>query len=340
VIDSLVNWFESVWDQITALSFGVLVAVTILQIGQTCFNGLGWRGILGYAFPGEKRVKTREVVAAYSGGIALNNILPAQAGTVTYLTLFKTSIEGSTIGGVLGGAVVQNVFYTFMQVLIWATVILTGWADVSKTADNTDAHPIVSWMGDHKGLTIVLLVVGTVLLIVAIRLLWRKLQGFIQDAGDAAKMLLHPKVYVPRTLVPQIIAYACRVAVICIFMNAFDIAVTVQNVALVLAANALASTFAVTPGGVGTTQAAVAFVLAPQGVPADTATAYSLSQQLVTTAINLVFGFIMMGTTFGWDATKSIMKRGREGKTQSMADLRTEAAAETEPPPTEAAEPS
>jgi uncharacterized membrane protein YbhN (UPF0104 family) len=336
VIDSIIDWFGSVWDQIKALSLATLIAVTILQIGQTCFNGLGWRGILGYAFPGEKRVKTREVIAAYAGGIGINNILPAQAGTVTYLTLFKTSIEGSTIGGVLGGAVVQNVFYTFMQVLIWATVILTGWADMTKTADNTDAHPIVSWMGDHKALTVVLVVVGVALLVFAVRLLWRKLQGFIQDAGDAAKMLLHPKVYVPRTLVPQIIAYTCRVAVIAIFMNAFGIAVTVQNIALVLASTAIATTFAVTPGGVGTTQAAVAFVLAPQGVPADTATAYSLSQQLVTTAINLAFGFIMMGTTFGWDATKSIMKRGKEGKTQSMADLRSEAAAETQPAAPEA----
>jgi uncharacterized membrane protein YbhN (UPF0104 family) len=340
MIQSLLDWFESVWDQITALSFGVFVLVAIFQIGQTVFNGVAWRGILGYAFPGKGRVSMRKTVAAYAGGIGLNNILPAQAGTVTYLTLFKTSIEDSTIGGVLGGAVVQNVFYTFMQVLIYATIIITGWADVSSTADQTNAQPVVDWMQAHKGLTLVLVVGGLALIVVAVRLLWRKIHGFLADAGGAAKMLFHPGIYVPRTLLPQILAYVCRIVVIGIFMHSFDIPVTAQNIALVIAATSLASTFAVTPGGVGTTQAAVAFVLAPQGISTSTATAYSLSQQLVTTAINIGFGLLAMGTTFGWDATKGMVKRGRKGETQSMADLRTEAAAEGGSGAEDAAEPA
>ena len=47
--------------------------------------------------------------------------------------------------------------------------------------------------------------------------------------------------------------------------------------------------------------------------PASTVTAYSLSQQMICMAWNITFGLVFMASTFGWSATKD-MVRGLEGE--------------------------
>ena len=49
----------------------------------------------------------------------------------------------------------------------------------------------------------------------------------------------------------QVASYIARIGVNATFMFAFGIPVTVRNIFLIIAANSISSTFAVTPGGVG-----------------------------------------------------------------------------------------
>jgi hypothetical protein len=57
--------------------------------------------------------------------------------------------------------------------------------------------------------------------------------------------------------------------------------------------------------------------------PASTVTAYSLSQRMICMAWNITFGLVFMASTFGWSATKDMVRESREGSKEkrSLRDL-------------------
>ena len=119
-------------------------------------------------------------------------------------------------------------------------------------------------------------------------------------------------------------------------MYAFGIPVTLRNIFLIIAANSVSSTFAVTPGGVGTQQA-MASVALRNVAPASTVTAYSLSQQLIMCAWNIAFGLTLMATTFGWSSDQGAdlgLSQAVEGGPEELSDL-----AEQDEQPGEAEQP-
>lgn len=61
------------------------------------------------------------------------------------------------------------------------------------------------------------------------------------------------------------------------------------------------------PGGLGTPQAVDAVVLRNY-TSTSNATAYSLSQDAIITAWNVVFGLIVMCWAFGWSETKQLVR--------------------------------
>src|SRR5262245_54405222 len=80
------GWLSSLWDQITAIPPGYLIAGITFQTGQTVFTGLSYYGILQAAYPGEVTIKP--IVTAYAVGVAANGFLPANLGTLITLMMF------------------------------------------------------------------------------------------------------------------------------------------------------------------------------------------------------------------------------------------------------------
>ena len=79
------GWFEGLWDTLTQISAGYIVAAVVLKSVQTTAAALSWYGILRFAFPG--RVRWLDILAAYAASVALNSILPANLGTFAMLIL-------------------------------------------------------------------------------------------------------------------------------------------------------------------------------------------------------------------------------------------------------------
>ena len=70
------GWFESLWDALTGIGFGYLLAGWSLQTLQTALTALGGYFIVraGYS---DAPPLYRQVLAAYAAGVALNGFLPA-----------------------------------------------------------------------------------------------------------------------------------------------------------------------------------------------------------------------------------------------------------------------
>jgi hypothetical protein len=95
--------------------------------------------------------------------------------------------------------------------------------------------------------------------------------------------------------------------VIIVFLAAYSIPITFGSVMSVLGSNQLANILSFTPGGIGVNQAFNSFALSSY-TSSTTATAYSTSQQLITTAFNALFAIVLVCHVFGWKGGSALVK--------------------------------
>jgi uncharacterized membrane protein YbhN (UPF0104 family) len=306
------GWFESLWDALTEIGFGYLVAGWSLQTLQTMLTALGWWFILRAGYP-DAPPPYRQVLAAYAAGVALNGFLPANIGTFVMLLMFIAIIPGANLPGVLGGMLVQKIFFT----LAGAFVYVYLFASVPGTFERQFelAH-------DHPGLGLAIAAGVVALIVVLLRIFRRKLPGLIERAKQGGAILARPREYLVRVFLPSFGAWLAKLGVIAVFLAGYGIAVTFHTVMSVMGGNSIANMVSVTPGGVGVNQATNVAALGDV-TDAATATAYSLGQQLAITAWNIAFAVALVVWAFGWAG-------GRELVEQSYADAKLKVAEQKE----------
>ena len=309
----VLDWLDDVWKQIKDVPVGYLVLGGLLQVLQTSLNGLAYYGILAYAYPG--RVQLWPIITAYAVGVAMNNFLPANIGTFVTLLMFVAIIPGSTFPGILAAYMVNKIFFTIVGGLVYLYLFL-------EAGSAFDVE--LGWFRDHGALALLLFLGGVFLVVVVVRIFWRWLKKLWAQAKEGGKILASPRAFVTRVLLPQLGSYAAKVGVIMVFLAAYSIPVTFDSVMSVIGSSSAANMTAVTPGSVGITQAANVVALNDY-TNADTATAYSLSQQLVTTVVNLGYGLLLVVLIFGWTGGKLLVSQSyaeAKVKAREMKDSR------------------
>lgn len=304
------GWFSDLWDSITSISAGTLIAALVMQTGQTIFAGLSYYGILSAAYP--RQVKLAPIVTAYAVGVAMNNFLPANIGTFVTLLMFIALIPAATLGGSIAAYLVQKIFFTIAGAAIYLYLFLSVPGSFDLNLGNISAHP---------GWTVVIVVGGGFLIAIAVRIFWKKVKKLWEQAREGGVILTHPKRYLTRVFLPSFLSYVCKFAVIGIFLAAFAIPVTFESMAWVVGSGSLANVASFTPGAVGITQATNALALdICCNVPNSTAIAYSTTQQLVTTAWNVLFAVILVILVFGWTGGKALVSTSYEGAKEQVAE--------------------
>ena len=296
----VIGWFEELWDTLTEISIGYIVLGCFFQGLQTVLTALGWYGILRYAYPGG--VTYMPVLAAYATGVALNNFVPANMGTFVMLLMYVAIVQGATFPGVLGGYVVQKIFYfvigTLIYIYLFSAVAGSFDYQFGNEWDSVSGHPVLV-LGTAAG--------AIFLLAILLRIFWAWVKKMWARAMQGAAILSDLGAYVKLVLLPQMGGYAAKVMVIVVFLAAYGIPVTFGSVMSVLGSNQLANILSFTPGGIGVNQAFNSFAL---GAYTDdtTATAYSLGQQLITTAFNVGFAILLICLVFGWQGGSKLVK--------------------------------
>ncbi len=308
------GWLEQLWDSVTEISLGYIILGCIFQALQTLLTALGWYGILRYAYPG--RVTYMAVLASYAAGVALNNFLPANIGTFVTLLMFVAIIRGATFPGVLAGYVVQKIFYFVIGTLIYLYLFL----EVAGSFDfqfGNEKDALV----DHALLTLGIVAGAIFLVALLLRIFWRWFLVQWEKAKAGAAILGDLGAYTRWVLLPQIGGYIAKVLVIIIFLAAYSIPVTFGSVMSVLGSNQLANILSLTPGGVGINQAFNTFALDSYTDP-TTATAYSISQQLVTTAFNVGFAIVLICVVFGWSGGSQLVRESYGDAKEKAAEMK------------------
>jgi hypothetical protein len=142
-----------------------------------------------------------------------------------------------------------------------------------------------------------------------------------EKAKKGAAILGDFGAYVKLVLLPQMGGYVAKVLVIIVFLAAYSIPVTFGSVMSVLGSNQLANLLSFTPGGVGVNQAFNTFAL-DSYTNATTATAYSVGQQLITTAFNVAFAVVLICVVFGWSGGSKLVKDSYVDAKGRAADMK------------------
>ena len=315
----VIGWFQELWDTLTEISIGYIILGCFFQGLQTVLTALGWYGILRYAYPGG--VTFMPVLAAYATGVALNNFVPANMGTFVMLLMYVAIVQGATFPGVLGGYVVQKIFYfvigTLIYIYLFSAVAGSFDYQFGNEWDSVSGHPVLV-LGIAAGAIFLMAILAPTLLGLG--------QEDVGEGGAGCGDPRRSRRVREVVLLPQMGGYAAKVMVIVVFLAAYGIPVTFGSVMSVLGSNQLANILSFTPGGIGVNQAFNSFAL---GAYTDdtTATAYSLGQQLITTAFNVGFAILLICFVFGWQGGSKLVKDSYDDakvKKDEMSDDRRE----------------
>ena len=301
------GWLTHLWDQLKAVPVGYLVAGVLLQVAQTTFNGVAYYGILRYAYP-DAGVTLWPIVTAYAVGVGMNSFLPANIGTFVTLLMFVAIIPGSSFAGIFAAYVVNKIFFTVVGAVVYGLLFLQAGAAFDVE---------LGWFRHHALLALLIIVGGAFLIFLLGRMFWHKLKGLWEKAEQGGKILTDPKAYVTRVLTWQVLSYAAKLGVIAVFLAAYSIPVTFGSVVHVIGSSSAANVTSVTPGAVGVTQAANAAALRDY-TDGATATAYSLSQQLVTSATNVGYALVLVLLIFGWTGGKALVSTSYSGAKEKV----------------------
>jgi len=291
------GWLKEVWDTITSITAAELVVAIVLKTLQTSLTGYAWYSILKYAYPG--RVRWIEILACYAASVALNGILPANLGTLVMLLMFTSIIAGATFAGILGAYAVEKIFFTVIGAFTYLYLFLSvgGSFDIK-----------FSFVKNHTVAFVIVVAGGALLIYMIVRRWWPKVVKWWDEAKTGGGIVAKPGPYFLRVFLPSFLAWVASLGVMCVFLHAYDIPITFHTLMRINGGNSIANMTSVTPGGAGVNQAFN--VASLNGVTSSAnATAYSVAQQLVTTAWNIIFGIIMVAWAFGWSGGRSLVEQ-------------------------------
>jgi uncharacterized membrane protein YbhN (UPF0104 family) len=309
------SWLSDFWDTISEISAWYLVGGVALKTVQTTLTAFAWYSILRFAYP--DRVRWLDVLACYAASVALNGILPANLGTLALLLMFTTIIAGATFAAILGAYAVEKIFFTVIGAFTYLYLFLSvgGSFDIK-----------FAFVHEHPWATAIFLLGGVYLIYVVVRRLWPKILGWWEDAKEGGSILSHPGKYMTRVFVPSLLGWIASLGVMAVFLSAYDIPVSFHTLMRIAGGNSIANVTSATPGGAGVNQAFNVASLKGIASPAD-ATAYSVAQQLVTTAWNIIFGVLMLTWAFGWSGGRKLVGDSYEGAKEKAAEQKAARAA-------------
>ena len=126
--------------------------------------------------------------------------------------------------------------------------------------------------------------------------------------------------YARHVALPSAASYSCRIGVNVVFMAAFNIPITAFTVFLIASSHMLSGIFAITPGGVGQTQALDVATLRGHAATSDVA-AFSITQDSILTIWNVLLGLALMLWAFGYRQVKDLLSKKDKKQPQEQPSV-------------------
>ena len=291
------DWIHQFFEQLRAVPAYAIAGGIVLDTLQTVFAAIAWLTILRAAFP-DAAIPFRAVLASYAVAVALNGFLPANIGSLVMMLMFVTLIATASFAAVFSGFIVQKIPFSIFNIASYIYLFATVSGSLSIKLD---------FLADHPFASVVIVLGGVVLLVLLARIFWLRATKLREQVKNGGAILGQPRRFVIGVGLPELGSYIARLGIVAVFMAAYSIPVTFHSVVAVTASNSISNSVSVTPGGAGVNQAFNVAVLGGTTSSANAA-AYSLGQQLIITAWDVLFAVALVAWVFGWSGGKQLVK--------------------------------
>ena len=294
-MDQVLDAFEAFVDRLSGVELRPLLLAAAAHLLKIAATSRAWRNVIAAAYP-EERVPWRRILAAYGAGVGVNAVVPARGGDVLKLYLAHRAVPGSTYTTLAATLLVMSIFDMTMSGAFLVYALTLG---VFPSFDALPRLPAFEfgWLVENE--VVFLAVVGGLMLVSFVFGVWASthIRNFRDRVAQAFTVLRAPSRYLLRVALWQATDWSLRLVTIWFVLDAFDVEQSVRNVLLVQVTQSLATLVPLTPGGVGTEQAFLFYVLRG-AAPRSQLLAFSVGFKVLVSAVNLVVGAIAILATF------------------------------------------
>jgi uncharacterized membrane protein YbhN (UPF0104 family) len=311
-VQHVVRAFEALVDHLAAIHWQFVALAVVLHLLKMALRSRAWRNILAAAHP-EAEVRWRTVLGAYVAGVGVNAILPARGGDFLKLYLVKRGIPGSTYPTLAATLVVETMFD-----LVVASALL-AWALSLGVLPGLNALPVlpqVDWLWLFQHPRAALAVAAAALVGGFVAGMWASthIRAFRDRVASGFAIVRRPSRYLRQVVPWQALDWGLRLATIYALLIAFGVPASLHNALLVQVTQSLSTVLPLTPAGIGTEQALLAYVFA--GIaPAADVLSFSVGMKLTIIAVNVAAGavaILFMLRTLHWRRHVAQAAEGRE----------------------------
>lgn len=281
-------------DRLGSVDFLPLSAAILCHLLKMACTSMAWRNVLLAAYP-DSGVRWRSIYAAYLAGVGVNAIIPARAGDAVRIVLAHRAVPGSSYTTVISSTLALSVFDVLAASAFFAWAVSSGalpGLDRLATLETFD----FAWLL-QRPLAFVLLV-SALLIAFAILGVWVSghVANFRARVTQAFRVFRPPTRYLGRVASWQAVDWGLRLVTIWFLLDAFDIPQSLETVGLVQVSQSTATLLPFTPGGIGTEQALLVYMLSGLA-PASVLLAFSVGAKLTLIVTNVVAGFTAIAVT-------------------------------------------
>ena len=308
------------FDELAAVGWTMLGIALGLHVGRLVLRAIAWRTIVSTAYPGT-RIPFSSAFGAYVAGVGVNSVVPARAGDVLKLFLLKRRVEGSTYP-TLGSTLIVE---TLLDLVVAGSLLL--WALTLGVLPGLDVLPNLpsidwSWPLRHPRQAAL---IGTVWLVVLVLfVIWaaRRVVEFKQRVAQGFAVLRDRRRFLGGVVFPQALSWVLRIASAFFFLRAFHVGATIHNALLVQVVQSLSTLLPFSPGGAGTQQGLIAYVLRGDA-STTTLLAFSVGMYIAITVANALLGFAAIGVMLRTLRWRRLLARHGELAAAKGPDVRT-----------------
>jgi uncharacterized membrane protein YbhN (UPF0104 family) len=285
-------------QHLAAVHWQFLALAVFCHLLRTAAVSRAWFNIVRASYPAD-RPRWRELYGAYVAGVGVNAIIPARVGDLAKLYIAKRRVRGSTYTTLASTQVALTVFDFAAAgiLLLWALAagVLPG---LNVLPDLPDAD----WFFVHYKLMINILLGVAVAILVGLVLAAHQIDHFKERVARGFAIFKDRPRYFSGVAFFQACDWTLRFVAIYFFLRAFGIPASFHNALLVQSVQSLSTIFPFTPGGAGTEQALIVYVLGGQA-SRSSLIAFAVGAKLTILIVNVAVGFAAIGImlkTFRW----------------------------------------
>jgi glycosyltransferase 2 family protein len=294
------------FSALSDIGWASLVIGLLLCLVMQILRGHAWTNVLRAAYPG-KRISERHIVSAFLIGAGLNGILPARGGDVMKVVLAKRSVEGGTYPTIVSSFAALSPFDSGIGILVLLYAITQGLLPKLPRLPDLPAFDISFWAGHPQLLMLALTILG-IGGIALFALLARRAEAFWERVKQGFAVFTPLSRYLREVFAWQLAGWLLRFASFWLFLDAFHIGGSFQNVLLVMSVQAISGALPFTPGGAGAQQALLVATLG--GASRAAVLSYSVGQQIAVTAWSMAIAFAALFLVFRITDWRRLVKEG------------------------------